>query len=66
MKNIEKLVSKQWQLVILVQVLNSDDKKHDYRLSVLGAGYGFMYPGLVLVIWTTLLLIWDTCSKNAL
>ena len=25
----------------------------DYRLSAVGAGYGFMYPGQVLVIWDT-------------
>ena len=38
----------------------------DYRLSAVGAGYGFMYTVLVLIIWATLQLIRNICHKDAL
>ena len=49
----------------LVLVLTNGKQNNDYRLSVVGAGYGCMYVELVLVIWATLLPMRDTCSKNA-
>ena len=44
----------------LVLVLTNGNKALLYKSSVVGAGYGFIY------LWTTLLLIGDTCSKYAL